>query len=541
MLPLPAILSAQADSSRRPAAPTPTVGPPVRRISTAAAVSTEDIGGINSVLELKDGRVLVNDGTRRRLLLMDTTLKTVEVVLDSLAEVANTYGTRAGMLIPYRGDSLLFVDPASYAALILDPSARIARVRSAWRPDDIFSYTNPNGTNGWPATDGRGRVVYRISARPGPPKVAPPPGVPFFPSPPDSAFIVAMDLDTRVLDTLGVVKIPKVDFQIRQSVEGFFSMTAMTNPLPTTDEWVVLPSGVVAFVRGRDYRIDYRHPDGTWTSSAKMPFDWQRLGDDEKQKFVDSVKDANRRSQMGAYVAAMIRWTNMYEKPYPKDFKVPDGFTPQAGLNKDWRLPPGVAFPPNYIYACAPGVEPTMLPAPTGGAPSGSAPAVGGTRVVGGGAPTAGTPPAPGGAGAPITVGAPLTPGGPTFPGAPGGPAGTPSCIPSPIVVSGGVAPPPPTIRELALIPPDELPDYRPPFAPGAARADADGNIWVRTIPPKPVPGGPIYDVVSPQGELVDRLQVPPGYTLVGFGKGKVVFLSMRDAKGIHLARVRLR
>jgi hypothetical protein len=46
---------------------------------------------------------------------------------------------------------------------------------------------------------------------------------------------------------------------------------------------------------------------------------------------------------------------------------------------------------------------------------------------------------------------------------------------------------------------------------------------------------------VSRKGELVDRIQIPQGYTIVGFGKGKVVYLSMRDAKGIHLARVRLR
>ena len=285
----------------------------------------------------------------------------------------------------------------------------------------------------------------------------------------------------------------------------------MTNPLPTTDEWAVLPTGSVAFLRGRDYRIDYHQPDGSWTSSPKVPFDWQRLGDDDKQKFVDSVKDANRRAQMGTYVAAMIRWTNMYEKAYPKDFKVPDKFVPQNGLSKDWKLPPGVTFPPNYIYSCAAGEEPKMI---------------------------ASTTPAPG---APPAAGAPILAGGPAFPGAPGPQGGTPSCIPSPIVVTGGVAPPPPTIRELFVVPPDELPDYRPPFVAGAARADADGNLWVRTNPAKPVPGGPVYDVINKQGDLSDRLQVPPGYTLVGFGKGKVVYLSMRDAKGIHLARVRLR
>ena len=69
----------------------------------------------------------------------------------------------------------------------------------------------------------------------------------------------------------------------------------------------------------------------------------------------------------------------------------------------------------------------------------------------------------------------------------------------------------------------------------------ADGNLWIRTIPAKPIPGGLVYDIVNSKGELFDRLQLPPGYTLVGFGKGKVVYLSTRDAKGIHLARVRLK
>jgi hypothetical protein len=50
-----------------------------------------------------------------------------------------------------------------------------------------------------------------------------------------------------------------------------------------------------------------------------------------------------------------------------------------------------------------------------------------------------------------------------------------------------------------------------------------------------------VYDIVSREGGLVDRLQLPPGYSLAGFGQGRVVYLSMRDASGVHLARVRLR
>jgi len=168
------VSSAAGAQTPAPAKPDSTKmnGPPIRRITTAAAVSTEPLGAVTSVIELRDSRVLVNDGNRRRLLLMDTTLTKVEVVLDSIAETANTYGTRAGTLIPYHGDSVLFIDPASYAMIVLDPQGKPARVRSVWRAEDLYMFTAPNGSYGYPATDSRGRIVYRVFARAAPPKVA---------------------------------------------------------------------------------------------------------------------------------------------------------------------------------------------------------------------------------------------------------------------------------------------------------------------------------------------------------------------------------
>ncbi|MGH7468952.1 MAG: hypothetical protein ACRENP_13440 [Longimicrobiales bacterium] len=471
-----------------------TVGPPIQRIATASALSTEQIGSITSVRELADGRVLVNDGTRRRLLIMDTTLKTVEVVLDSLSEIANTYGTRAGALIPFRGDTTLFVDPVSYAIVVLDPLGKITRVRSVWRVQDVPWFTQ-TGFYGWPGVDGKGRIVYRIPAQAPRPMVMPPSGIPYIPQEPDSSFIVAVNLDTRRLDTLGAIRIPKTEMRVRRSVEGRLSIESVMNPLPTTDDWAVLSDQRVAFVRWRDYRIDYLNVDGTWTSSAKLPYDWQRMTDDDKQRMVDSVKTTMQRSAQTQYISAMIRWVNMYGKSYPENFTVPEGFVLPPGMAKDWTLPKGVSFPATYIYACAPGVEPT--------------------------------PPGP-----------PTTTGGAAPPGAPR----APSCLPAPIIMSGGVTPPPPTVRQINVMPAAELPDYRPPLPQGGAvRADADGNLWIRTVPARPTPGGLVYDIISPQGELVNRLQTPPGYTLVGFGKGKIVYLSMRDASGIHLARVRLK
>ena len=100
---------------------------------------------------------------------------------------------------------------------------------------------------------------------------------------------------------------------------------------------------------------------------------------------------------------------------------------------------------------------------------------------------------------------------------------------------------PPPTMRTVEVVKANELPDYRPPFPPGSVRADRDGNLWIRTLPVKPVSGGPVFDIVSAKGELVDRIQLPTGYAIAGFGKEKVVYLTSRDAAGIHIARVRLK
>lgn len=523
LLLLPALVQAQERvmqqaAQQQQARPLP--GPAIQRIATASAVSTEQIGAINSVRELPDGRVLVNDGTRRRLLIMDTTMNTVEVVLDSLSEIANTYGTRPGALLPYRGDSTMFVDPASFAIVVLDPQGKMARVRSVWRVEHAPYFTNNSGMFGWPGVDGKGRIVYRVPARPAPPKVAPPRGVPYFPPEPDSAFIIAMNLETRLADTIGYIKTPRQDNRIRQMAGGGWSFEQVINPLPATDEWAILPDGTVAFVRWRDYRVEYLKPDGTRDLGQKLPFEWIRLTDEDKQRLVDSVKNVQQRQAMMQYVSQMIRWVNMYGKAYPDSFKVPEGYVPQPGFAKDWILPKGVTFPTSYIYACAPGQQPPDMNAAMGAAMQMMTMSEGRVNI------QMGAPPPP--------------PAGAATPGAAGPNASQPICLPAPVSM-GGMVPPAPSIRQVHVIDPLDLPDYKPPIPTGSVRADMDGNLWIRITPPRPIPGGPVYDIVNRQGELVARYQTPPGYTIVGFGRDKVVYLSMRDAKGIHLARVRLR
>jgi len=93
---------------------------------------------------------------------------------------------------------------------------------------------------------------------------------------------------------------------------------------------------------------------------------------------------------------------------------------------------------------------------------------------------------------------------------------------------------------QVDFIDPKELPDYKPPFFANSSRADAEGNVWIRTIPTRAIPGGPVYDVINRQGELVERVQVPEGRTILGFGPGTVYLIS-RSGTDVTLERARIR
>jgi hypothetical protein len=124
--------------------------------------------------------------------------------------------------------------------------------------------------------------------------------LPSIPEPPDSALVLRVDLATRKLDTVGVIRTPKIKLETRTDDRGGMSITSLINPLPTVDDWTVTSEGSVAFVRGKDYHVDFLNPDGSKVTAAKIPFDWQRLSDEDKIAFIDSVKAARERQGANA-------------------------------------------------------------------------------------------------------------------------------------------------------------------------------------------------------------------------------------------------
>ena len=416
--------------------------PPVRPLGAVVARSSETFGNVTAVRGLPGGRVYVNDPFGRRVLLLDSGLTSATIVADSLGTGGNSYGQRGTGLFAFRGDSTLLVDPGSLSMLVLDPGGKVTRVMSVPRSDDASALS---GFLGVPGFDPAGRIVYRSPFRfrfNGPPPTIGAGALPPIPQQPDSAAIVRVDLATRKLDTVGFIRTPRVKMNVTQDDKGNVEMRSEVNPLPVVDDWAVLSDGTVLFVRGQDYHVDWVGPDGTRGSAAKIPFDWQRLTDEDKVAFLDSVKAARARMAASAPPAA----------------------TGAAG-------------------------------APPGGA--GGSPAGGQMTIVMSGGPDGGA--ARGGAG-PVR-------------GAP----------------------------QVSFVSPSELPDYKPPFFANSVRADADGNVWIRTIPTKAIAGGPVYDVVNRKGELVDRVQVPEGRTIVGFGPDGSVFLAAREGSAVHLERAKAR
>jgi hypothetical protein len=411
--------------------------PPVRPLGPILARAEEPLGAVSTAVPLPGGKVLINDILRRRIVMFDSTLSSATVVADSTDATANAYGARGGGLIGYGGDSALFIDPSSLSMMVVNAAGELTSVRAVPRAQEIGLLIG--GPNGRPGFDAEGRMVYRGVARPraAARNARPTVGNFVMPELPDSAPVVRVELATRKLDTLAMVKIPKVDVQVSQGNDGRMVVQRRINPFPNTDDWALLADGSIAVVRGHDFHVDRFTPDGRMTSSLKLPFEWQRLTDEDKQRLLDSARvavEAQRSEAMALFGGGA------------------DGGPPPRG-------------------------------------------AAAGARVA------VGARAARGGAGAGTGAGA-----------AAGG--------------SGAAR-----VPVINMVPASELPDYRPPFGQQSALGDLEGNLWIRTSAPVGE-HGPVYYVIDAKDTVIDRIQVPQGRMIAGFGAGGVVYLSFRDAEG---------
>ena len=447
--------SATIGAALFPAAALAQAAIPVRELAAPDARTTESFGAIFGVRQLEGGKVLVNDGLRRQLIVLDEKLATRTISIDSVATGGQSYGPRASPLIPYLADSSLFVDGQSLTLLVISPKGLVTRVMSAPKPGDLNSLASSAS-----GVDAKGNLVYRGRFIIAPNTAAPTAGGMPAVQVPDSQPVVRADFDTRKVDTLGRVKVQSGSRAVlSQDANGKMIAKTTINPLNTVDEWGVMSDGTIAFVRGHDYHIDFIAPSGKVSSSAKLPFDWKRLTDEDKQALVDSARNAIDKAVADAKAKA-----------------------------------------PNEAEAQRAGSMATMvaLSGMMGMGGGGGGGGMSGVSIAG-----------VGGRGGDIAIG-----------GGGGGGAMGMMAMAMPTMIT-------------EFVPLKEIADYYPAIRPGAVRADLDGNLWILpTSSAQSKAGELIYDIVNNRGELTQRVRLPLGRSIAGFGHNGVLYLMQRDANG---------
>jgi hypothetical protein len=281
--------------------------PLVRDLGPRLAISQDSISSlVLGIRPLSDGRVLVNDAGRHRVILFDSALRNPVIVADSTPGTHKVYGANVGGLLPYYGDTSLFVDTRALSLVVFDPNGKMVRTFAPPQPANTVLLVSGA------AFDGRGHFVYSRSAfvrvtMPGSgstPPVAPPPGAPTAIPAHDSAAIVRGDAKTHVVDTVGYVMKMATDAPHAERVNDSLILKVTIYPVRVTDEWAVVSDGSIALVRASDYHVDWVSPDGSHTASPRIAHEWIRLTDSAKQSLVDSVRHIADSETVVAAIAA---------------------------------------------------------------------------------------------------------------------------------------------------------------------------------------------------------------------------------------------
>ena len=280
------------------------------------------------VWQWPDGGVVVADRSRGRLLLLDRNMKFVRIIADStlLGGVRVPFGSFIAM--PYAGDTSVIVDAGNSALIFIDRNGKQVRLVALPRGQDARNI----GTGYYGQfIDPQGRIVYRGNY-PRPREVSP--GEP--PRTQDSTAVVRADYDRRALDTLIAVRmlVGQIDITPPGSARQTLKMISNTG----NDDWAMLADGSIAVVRHQDYHIDWVYADGTRASTPKMPFDWRRLSDEEKQARIDTARILNERMDRLRDSMARSRLPVREEllspnRVYATPAEIPDYFAPLRGAN----------------------------------------------------------------------------------------------------------------------------------------------------------------------------------------------------------------
>jgi hypothetical protein len=93
---------------------------------------------------------------------------------------------------------------------------------------------------------------------------------------------------------------------------------------------------------------------------------------------------------------------------------------------------------------------------------------------------------------------------------------------------------------DFAIVPDSEFPGFWPPVEQGAVLADLDGHLWILPTTSTNSANGFTYDIVNRKGEVFERVQLPKGRVLVGFGPRNTIYMTRAEGGSTYLERALL-
>jgi hypothetical protein len=278
---------------------------PLREVAITDSLPGIRFAGILNVVPIAGGRVLVNDGAARRVVIVAFDGSAPRVVFDSAGGGPSSYGPLATPLIRYLGDSTLFVDGASLSLVVIDPQGKPTRVMSAPKPSDLRFLAG-----GASAVDAQGNLVYAGARRMATTMSTTATNDPQYRRTlADSVPLLRGNFITRTVDTIAQLHMQSANQSLNFRLPDGRMQTRLTvHPLPIVDDWALLSDGTVLIVRGQDYHADIVEADGRLRSAAKLPYTWYRLSDAEKQAVLDYSRTsvAGTQARLAATATAQV-------------------------------------------------------------------------------------------------------------------------------------------------------------------------------------------------------------------------------------------
>jgi hypothetical protein len=411
--------------------------PAVRALGPIIAQTTEPFDSVSRLVVFSDGRVLLSDIRNKRIKAFDARLANARLVLDANTAKPHWYSP-SSHLLPFRGDSALFVDQDG-AVVVMD--ARGVLGRDVAVPD--IASPKPHlgvlaNTFGDIHVSPAFGMIVRARAFPrGQPRLGPNDTL----RNEDTVAVIASRLDTRRVDTLAFIGTGSVTHATAPQ-----NKAEMRAPFPFYDEVVVSADGSVAIFHAREFRVEWIGADGARTIGPSLPYSWRPIAQEDRQRLVDSLNaqqltDSETRRDMARTLSPIdVDLATIFQSIGVKRFRIPGDSTP-----------PAVSTVPQQFRPVALGPRPPVPP-------------------------------------------------------------------PIPWVV-------------------DELPALAPPTGRNAVLADGDNNVWIRPVAEPGAPPGEVWWVVNRSGQLTDRIRIPEGRRLVGFGTGGMAYLLRRGAGGSVLEK----